>query len=44
MASESKVAEQTINLLGLMLMRNERQMQKAWVGINSYLSAMLNGV
>ena len=42
MASESKAAEQTINLLGIMLMRNERQAQKAWVRINSYLSAMLN--
>lgn len=29
MASESKVAEQTINLLGLMLMRNAHQVQKA---------------
>ena len=29
MASESKVAAQTINLLGLMLMHNERQVQKA---------------
>ena len=44
MASESRAAEQTINLLGIMLMRNERQAQKAWVRINSYLSAMLNGV